>query len=112
MVNIMTPGIRTYREPLPSNTDEIVLPEPREKLAVLLIADRFAGAAQDLGDGTLAVDRRQEPLLSGVDEERKIRIGVARIDEHGGDAARRAILDGQRPGKPDGHEIAPRVAVE
>ena len=36
----------------------------------------------------------KEPLLRGVDEEREIWIGVARIDEHCGDAARRSILDG------------------
>ena len=42
--------------------------------------------SQDLANGALAVDRRKQPLLGSVDEERKIRIGVARIDEHGGDA--------------------------
>jgi hypothetical protein len=73
--------------------DEIVLPEALEELAAPLIAYRAARAVQDLGDGALAIDRRKEPLLSGVDEERKIGICVIRIDEHGGDAARRAILD-------------------
>jgi len=73
--------------------DEVVFPEPPEKLARLLIADGVARAVRDLGDGAFAIDRRKQPFLSSVDEERKIGIGVARIDEHGGDAARRAILD-------------------
>src|ERR1700722_764008 len=73
--------------------DEVVFPEPPEKLARLLIADGVARAIQDLGNGAFAVDRCEEPFLSSVDEERKIRIGVSRIDEHSGDAARRAILD-------------------
>ncbi len=78
----------------------------------LLIAGGLARAMQDLGDGALAVDRSEEPLLGGVDEERKVRIGVPRIDERCGDAARRAILDGQRPGKPDWDETAPGAALE
>src|ERR1700722_9707706 len=98
--------------PLRVEDDEVVLPEPLEKLAPLLFADGLTRAIQDLGDGALAVDRRKELLLSRVDEERKIGIGVARIDEHGGDAARRAILDGQRPGKPERDETPPGVAVE
>ena len=44
-------------------------------------------ALKDLADRALAVDRRKQPLLCGVDEEREIRIGVARIDEHRGDAS-------------------------
>ena len=53
-----------------------MLPEPPEKLAALLIADRSVRAAQDLGDGALAIDRRKQPFLSSVDEERKVGIGV------------------------------------
>ena len=69
--------------------DEIVLPEPLEKLAALLVAHR--GALQDLAGRALAVDCLKNPLLRGVDEEREVWIGVARIDEHG--RRRREALD-------------------
>src|ERR1700722_2299419 len=92
--------------------DQVVLPQSPEKTTCRLIADCSARAMQNLGDGALAIDRHKQPFLNSVDEERKIRIGVARIDKHGGDAARRAILDGQRPGKPDRNETAPGAVLE
>jgi hypothetical protein len=91
--------------------DQVVLPESLEKTTRRLIADCSARAMQNLGDRALAVDRRKQLFLGGVDEEREVG-HVARIDENSGDAARRAILDGQRPGKPDRDETAPGVTLE
>ena len=108
MVNMYDTRHQNLPRALGVEHDEVVLPEPPEKLAALLIADRFARACRISATERSPSIAVKEPLLSSVDEERKIRIGVARIDEHGGDAARRAILDGQRPGKPDGHETRAR----
>src|SRR5579863_5560590 len=90
--------------------DEVVLPEAFEKLAARLVV--HPGAAQNLANRTLAVDRLKDPLLRGVDEEREVGIDVGRIDEDGGDPARRSVLDGQRPGQAKGNEIKPGVALE
>ena len=106
------PRGRTSVRALRVEHDLIVLPEPREKLAPLLIANRSDGAVQDLADRALAIDRLKELFLGGVDEEREVGIHVARIDEHGGEAGRRSILDGQRPGNANRNEAAPGRTLE
>jgi hypothetical protein len=88
-----------------------VLPQPPEKLAALLFLDP-ARALQDLANRALAVDRLDDPLLRVVDEKREVRIGVAWIDEHRGDAGRRSVLDRECPRQSNGNEAAPDIAFE
>ena len=48
--------------------DLIVFPEPLQKQARLILTDRSPGASQDLVRASIAVDRREDALLLGLDE--------------------------------------------
>src|SRR5262249_32130252 len=103
-------GATASARPFRVEDDEVVFPEPLEELAALVIAHRCQ--SENVSDVALAVDRPDGPLLVRIDEEREVRIRVARIDEDCGDAARRAVLDRQGPGQSHRDEVAPGLALE
>src|SRR6185437_5392337 len=90
--------------------DDVVLPEALEQPTALRLPGCSA-RAENFAERTRAIDRREEPLLGRVDEEREIGIHVRGVDEHGGNAARRPVLHAQRPWQANRNVAAPGLVL-